>query len=79
MFRSILSSDPLIHLPSNPEELAEIIFNNSVDWALTLDFLDRYTKTKGIEINALRISLRSVSLVPLQVSIDCFCSSFILL
>ena len=56
MFRSILSSDPLIHLPSNPEELAEIIFNNSVDWALTLDFLDRYTKTKGIEINALRIS-----------------------
>lgn len=56
MFRSILNSDPLIHIPSNPEELADIIFNNSVDWALTLDFLDRYSKAKGIELDTLQIS-----------------------
>ena len=56
MFSNILSNDPLLWVPTNPEELADLIYDKSTDWAMVLDFLDKAAKSKGIEIDTLSVS-----------------------
>lgn len=51
MFSSVLSNDPLLWVPTNPKELADLIYDKSMDWAVVLDFLDKAAKSKGIEID----------------------------
>ena len=56
MFSGVLSADPLLWIPTNPENLADLIYTNSMDWAITLDFLDKVARSKGIEIDTLSVS-----------------------
>lgn len=56
MFRYILNSDPLLHVPTDPQELANVVFEYSVDWAIVLDFLNKYAASRGIELDTLEIS-----------------------
>lgn len=56
MFSSVLSNDPLLWVPTNPKELADLIYGKSMDWAVVLDFLDKVAKSKGIEIDTISVS-----------------------
>lgn len=57
MFSSVLSNDPLLWIPTNPEELADLIYSQSYDWAAVLDFVDKVARSKGIEIDTLSVGI----------------------
>ena len=48
---NILNHDPLLMLPTNPEELAVLLDTYSTDWWEVLSFLDRVAEWKGIVID----------------------------
>jgi hypothetical protein len=43
-------------LPTNPDELADILHNFSYDWAVDLDFIDRVARARGIEVDTVLVS-----------------------
>lgn len=67
MFRYILNSDPLLHIPTDPQELADAVFDYSVDWAIVLDFLNKYAASRGIELNTLEISNKIQDKIGLEI------------
>lgn len=68
MFRYILNSYPLLHLPTDPQELANVVFEYSVDWAIVLDFLNKYAASQGIELDTLEISNLVQDKIGLEIS-----------
>jgi len=46
----ILENAGLICIPTDSDELAQLIANNSYDWSVVLDFLDEYSEKHGIMI-----------------------------
>lgn len=45
-----------MNIPTDPHELADIIYENSTDWQSTLAFLEEYAHSVGVEINKRVIS-----------------------
>lgn len=52
----ILSNLYMIDVPTNSEDLANLIYNNSYDWAVVLDFFDQVAKKRGIIIKTLEVA-----------------------
>ena len=52
----ILENIYMIDIPTNSEDLATLIYNNSYDWAVVLDFFDQVAKKRGIVIKTLEVA-----------------------
>lgn len=52
----ILENLYLIDIPTDSWELANLIYNNSYDWAVVLDFFDQVAKKRGIVIKTLEVA-----------------------
>jgi hypothetical protein len=45
-----------LSVPTDPEELANVLDENSNDWKITLDFLSKFGKASGIPIDTDSVS-----------------------
>jgi hypothetical protein len=48
----ILENIFMIDIPTDSHELAALIYHNSYDWAVVLDWIDKVAQTKSIVIKA---------------------------
>ena len=48
--------NPLIVIPTDVEELAQLIYTHSYDWSVTLDFFVRVAQSRGIILDSVSIS-----------------------
>ena len=55
-YHGILAESPLLMLPTDPDELANLLHNLSYDWAVDLDFIDRVARARGIEVDTVLVS-----------------------
>jgi hypothetical protein len=60
----VISEDVwLICIPSDSDELAQMITNNSYDWSVVLDFLCEYSEKRGIMIRKQEVAEKILDLL----------------
>ena len=60
---SILENHYMIDIPTETEDLALLIYHNSYDWAVCLDWIDTVAKKRGIIIKTLEVAERIRQLI----------------